>query len=107
VEDMLRLLDCLAVKDHRDHENFWSQQKYVTIEEVKRPESFLELLDNSDNALKGKRLAAPKMFIGGDDPKSKPTSHSSQTTKMTPHQATQTTSSASSQTGTAKSAASS
>jgi Asp-tRNA(Asn)/Glu-tRNA(Gln) amidotransferase A subunit family amidase len=70
---MLRLLDCLAVKDHRDHENFWSQQKYVTIEEVKRPESFLELLDNSDNALKGKRLAAPKMFIGGDDPKAKPT----------------------------------
>jgi len=73
VEDMLKVLDCLAVKDHRDHENFWSQQKYVSIEEVKRPGSFLELLSNSDNALKGKRLAAPKMFIGGDDPKAKPT----------------------------------
>lgn len=73
VEDMLRVLDCLAVKDHRDHENFWSQQKYVSIEEVKRPGSFLELLNNADNALKGKRLAAPKMFIGGNDPKAKPT----------------------------------
>jgi Asp-tRNA(Asn)/Glu-tRNA(Gln) amidotransferase A subunit family amidase len=120
VKDMLNVLDCLAVKDHRDHENFWSQQKYVTIEEVKRPESFLELLSNAENALKGKRLAAPKMFIGGNDPKAKPTfvseevialwksarktlessaqqsskqtSHSYQTTKTTPRQATQTTS---------------
>lgn len=73
VEDMLRVLDCLAVKDHRDHESFWLQQKYVSIEEVKRPGSFLELLNNADNALKGKRLAAPKMFIGGDDPKAQPT----------------------------------
>ena len=73
LEDMLRVLDCLAVKDHRDHENFWSQQKYVSIEDVKRPGSYLELLENADNALKGKRLAAPKMFIGGDDPKAKPT----------------------------------
>jgi Asp-tRNA(Asn)/Glu-tRNA(Gln) amidotransferase A subunit family amidase len=73
VEDMLRVLDCLAVKDDRDHENFWKQQQYVTIEDVKRPESFLELLNGCDNALKGKRLAVPKMFIGGDDPKAKPT----------------------------------
>ena len=73
LEDMLRVLDCLAAKDHRDHENFWSQQKYVSIEDVKRPGSYLELLENADNALKGKRLAAPKMFIGGDDPKAKPT----------------------------------
>lgn len=73
VEDMLRVLDCLAVKDHRDRENFWSKQQYVKIEEFKRPESFLELLDKSDNALKGKRLAAPKMFIGGNDPKAQPT----------------------------------
>ena len=73
LEDMLRVLDCLAVKDHRDHENFWSQQNYVCIEDVKRPGSYLELLENAENALKGKRLAAPTMFIGGDDPKAKPT----------------------------------
>jgi Asp-tRNA(Asn)/Glu-tRNA(Gln) amidotransferase A subunit family amidase len=73
VEDMLTVLDCLAVKDHRDYENFWSEQKYVTIEDVKRPDSFLELLHNADSALKGKRLAVPKMFIGGNDPKAKAT----------------------------------
>jgi Asp-tRNA(Asn)/Glu-tRNA(Gln) amidotransferase A subunit family amidase len=73
VADMLQVLDCLAVKDHRDHENFWSEQQYVKIEEVKRPESFLGLLQGSGEALKGKRLAAPKMFIGGEDPKAKPT----------------------------------
>ena len=82
VEDMLRVLDCLAVKDHRDHENFWSEQKYVTIEKVKRPNSFLELLDNSEKALKGKRLAVPKMFIGGDDPKAKPTFVSQEVTAL-------------------------
>lgn len=73
VADMLHVLDCLAVKDHREHENFWSEQQYVTIAPVKRPESFLDLLKDSGDALKGKRLAVPKMFIGGDDPKAKPT----------------------------------
>lgn len=73
VADMLSVLDCLAVKDHRAHENFWSEQTYVSIEEVERPESFLDLLKDSGSALQGKRLAAPKMFIGGDDPKAKPT----------------------------------
>jgi Asp-tRNA(Asn)/Glu-tRNA(Gln) amidotransferase A subunit family amidase len=73
VADMLQVLDCLAVKDHRDHENFWSEQRYVKIEKVKRPESFLDLVQGSGEALAGKRLAVPKMFIGGDDPKAKPT----------------------------------
>jgi Asp-tRNA(Asn)/Glu-tRNA(Gln) amidotransferase A subunit family amidase len=73
VADMLQVLDCLAAKDHRDHENFWSEQGHVKIEKVKRPESFLDLLQGSGEALAGKRLAVPKMFIGGDDPKAKPT----------------------------------
>jgi Asp-tRNA(Asn)/Glu-tRNA(Gln) amidotransferase A subunit family amidase len=31
VADMLQVLDCLAAKDHRDHENFWSEQRYFKI----------------------------------------------------------------------------
>jgi Asp-tRNA(Asn)/Glu-tRNA(Gln) amidotransferase A subunit family amidase len=73
VADMLQVLDCLAVTDHRDHENFWSKQQHVKIEKVERPASFSDLLPGSGEALTGKRLAAPKMFIGGNDPKAKPT----------------------------------
>jgi Asp-tRNA(Asn)/Glu-tRNA(Gln) amidotransferase A subunit family amidase len=73
VADMLLVLSCLAVKDHRESENFWSQQQYVTIAPVERPESFLDLLEDARDSLQGKRLAVPKMFIGGNDPKAKPT----------------------------------
>lgn len=69
---MLQVLECLAVKDPRAHENFWSEQQYVAIEEVKRPDSFLDLTETANSVLKSKRLAVPKMFIGGDDPKAKP-----------------------------------
>lgn len=72
VADMLQVLDCLAVKDHRAHENFWSEQKYAEIKDVERPDSFLDLMKESDSTLKGKRLAVPKMFLGGHDPKAKP-----------------------------------
>lgn len=71
--DMLQILDVLAVKDSRDHENFWAAQQYVKVEPVQRPDSFLDLLAGSGEPLRGKRLAAPKMFIGGDDPKGQPT----------------------------------
>lgn len=71
VADMLQVLECLAVKDPRAHENFWSEQQYVAIKDVKRPDSFLNLMKRSDSALKGKRLAVPNMFIGGHDPKAK------------------------------------
>lgn len=73
LEDMLQVLDILAVKDPREHENFWAAQKYVQLEPVKRPRSFLDLSGGCENFLRGKCLAAPKMFIGGDDPKAKPT----------------------------------
>ena len=73
VKDMLQVLDILAVKDSREQENFWSAQQYVQIEALKRPDSFPDLSDASEGSLRGKRLAVPKMFIGGHDPQAKPT----------------------------------
>jgi Asp-tRNA(Asn)/Glu-tRNA(Gln) amidotransferase A subunit family amidase len=73
VDDMLQVLDVLAVKDSREHENFWAAQEYVQIEEVGRPDSFLGLSLASEGSLRGKRLAVPRMFIGGHDPQAKPT----------------------------------
>jgi Asp-tRNA(Asn)/Glu-tRNA(Gln) amidotransferase A subunit family amidase len=73
VDDMLQVLDVLAVKDSRDQENFWAAQNYVQIEEVERPDSFLQLSPAFEGSLRGKRLAVPKMFIGGHDPQAKPT----------------------------------
>ena len=73
VDDMLQVLEVLAVKDSREQENFWAAQKHVQIEAVERPDSFLDLSLASGGSLRGKRLAAPKMFIGGHDPQAKPT----------------------------------
>lgn len=73
VEDMLQVLDILTAKDPRGHENFWAQQTYVSIKEVERPRSFLDLSQETANCLRGKRLAVPKMFINSPDPKAKPT----------------------------------
>jgi Asp-tRNA(Asn)/Glu-tRNA(Gln) amidotransferase A subunit family amidase len=82
VADMLQVLDYLTVTDHRECENFWSEQQYVKIEKVKRPDSFLNILQGSEEALKGKRLAVPKMFIGGNDPTAKPTFVSEEVTAL-------------------------
>jgi Asp-tRNA(Asn)/Glu-tRNA(Gln) amidotransferase A subunit family amidase len=79
---MLQVLDYLTVTDHRECENFWSEQQYVKIEKVKRPDSFLNILQGSEEALKGKRLAVPKMFIGGNDPTAKPTFVSEEVTAL-------------------------
>jgi len=73
VDDMLQVLDVLAVKDPREQENFWAAQQYTPIEKIERPDSFLDLSLESEGSLGGKRLAVPKMFIGGHDPQAKPT----------------------------------
>ena len=73
VDDMLQVLDVLAVKDSREQENFWAAQNCVQIEEAERPNSFIDLTNTSRDSLRGKRLAVPKMFIGGHDPQAKPT----------------------------------
>jgi Asp-tRNA(Asn)/Glu-tRNA(Gln) amidotransferase A subunit family amidase len=73
VDDMLQVLDVLAVKDAREQENFWAAQKYTQIEAFERPDSFPDLSLASEGSLRGKRLAVPQMFIGGHDPQAKPT----------------------------------
>lgn len=72
VEDMLQILNVLAAEDPRRDENFWAKQAHVPVEHVQLPGSFLDLVPASGNSLHGKRLAVPKMFISGDDPKAKP-----------------------------------
>lgn len=71
VDDMLEVLDVLVTRDSRDHENFWSAQRYTQITNVRRPPHFLNLSLSSDGTIRGKRFAAPKMFIGGHDPQAK------------------------------------
>jgi Asp-tRNA(Asn)/Glu-tRNA(Gln) amidotransferase A subunit family amidase len=82
VDDMLHVLDVLAVKDPREQENFWAAQEYVQIEKVKRPDSFLDLSLGSEYSLRGKRLAVPKMFTGGQDTQAKPTFVSEEVTAL-------------------------
>ncbi|KAM0718875.1 hypothetical protein Q7P37_005947 [Cladosporium fusiforme] len=72
IDDMLQILNVLTAEDARGSENFWVKQTYVPIESVKLPDTFLDLVPTSSNSLKGKRLAVPKMFVGGNDPKAKP-----------------------------------
>ena len=73
VEDMLTILDLLTVEDRTTDGDFWRQQTYVTVPKVERPASYLDLLPGADASLRGKRIAVPKMYIGGHDPKAKPT----------------------------------
>lgn len=73
VTDMLTILDVLTVKDRTTSGDFWREQSYVEIPIVERPSSYLDLVPEAENALRGKRIAVPKMYIGGHDPKAKPT----------------------------------
>lgn len=68
---MLTILDVVAVKDERSDEDFWRQQTLVKIPAVPRPKSFLDLISRAESSFNGKRVAVPKMFVGGDDPKPK------------------------------------
>jgi len=70
---MLALLNVLAVEDWTTDEQFWRQQKLVDIPECRRPDSYLDLLPGAKDSLHGKRVAVPKMYIGGHDPKAKST----------------------------------
>lgn len=72
VKDMMAILDVLVVKDEDTTSDFWRGQPFITLPEVDtvRPESFLTLAD--PDALKGKRIGVPKMFIGEDDPAAVP-----------------------------------
>lgn len=71
VADLLELLDVIVAQDDISASDFWRDQKFVKIPEVSnlRPESYLQLREQ--NALKGKRLGVPRMYIGFDEPHGK------------------------------------
>ncbi|KAG9645107.1 amidase signature enzyme, partial [Aureobasidium melanogenum] len=67
VTDMFSLLDVIAVKDDVTTCDFWREQPYVKLPYIDnlRPASYHLLSD--PNALSGKRIGVPKMYIGGTD----------------------------------------
>ncbi|GAA4283303.1 amidase [Brevibacterium daeguense] len=64
--DMLRLLDVLVQDDPITRGDFWRNQDVVRIPKPSehRPESYLDLQD--PEALRGRRLAVPAMYLGQD-----------------------------------------
>ncbi|KAF5680059.1 glu asp-tRNA amidotransferase subunit A [Fusarium heterosporum] len=67
VEDMFALLDTIVAKDPKTSCDFWREQPFVKLPEPDsiRPKTFFDLSD--PNALQGKRIGVPKMYIGGVD----------------------------------------
>lgn len=67
VADLFRVLDVLAVADQTPVGDFYNEQSVVSIPSITsiRPKSFSTLGDRS--SLKGKRIAVPSMYIGGND----------------------------------------
>jgi amidase len=65
--DMFTLLDVIAVKDEKTTCDFWREQPFVQLPEVHtvRPTSYQDLADV--NSLANKKIAVPKMYIGGKD----------------------------------------
>ncbi|KAH0275261.1 amidase signature enzyme, partial [Aureobasidium melanogenum] len=67
VTDMFSLLDVIAVKDDKTTCDFWREQPFIKLPNVDnvRPASYHQLSD--PNALSGKKIGVPKMYIGGTD----------------------------------------
>jgi amidase len=65
--DMFTLLDVIAVKDDKTTCDFWREQPFVQLPEIDsvRPASYQDLADAK--SLANKRIAVPKMYIGGKD----------------------------------------
>lgn len=66
VPELLELLDVLVQDDPNPRGDFWRVQQAVSIPKSSevRPESYAQLADKE--ALKGKRLAIPRMYINAD-----------------------------------------
>lgn len=64
--DMMRILDVLVQDDPNTRGDFWRRQSIIDIPRPSehRPSTYLELLDTE--ALRGKRLAVPRMYLGKD-----------------------------------------
>ncbi|KAI3585708.1 amidase signature domain-containing protein [Fusarium oxysporum f. sp. albedinis] len=67
MEDMFALLDVIVAADDKTSCDFWREQPFVKLPDVDsvRPKTFFDLSD--PNALKGKKIGVPKMYIGGAD----------------------------------------
>lgn len=67
MKDMFALLDVIVAKDENKECDFWRAQPFVALPDVTtvRPKSYHNLADT--NALAGKRIGVPKMYIGKID----------------------------------------
>jgi len=66
--DLLELLDVMVVDDPETRGDFWRRQPWVPLPKPSelRPASFTALAATSPQALAGKRIGVPRMFIGAD-----------------------------------------
>ncbi|MFJ6417176.1 amidase [Paeniglutamicibacter sp. NPDC091659] len=66
MNDMFRLLDVIVADDENTTGDFWRDQKAVELPAASdvRPGSYAELAD--PDALRGKRLGVPRMYLGKD-----------------------------------------
>lgn len=66
--DMIHILDVLATSNQDSSGDFWKSQPYITLPtlDTVRPQTYSSLADK--NALQGKRLGVPLMYIGGYSP---------------------------------------
>lgn len=67
MQDMFSLLDVIVAKDAVSTCDFWRAQPFVKLPDVEhvRPKSYHNLADSE--ALAGKKIGVPKMYIGGID----------------------------------------
>lgn len=67
LQDMFALLDVIVAQDEKTACDFWRAQPFVSLPDVVsvRPKSYYDLADA--NALAGKRIGVPKMYIGKVD----------------------------------------
>lgn len=67
MDDMFALLDVIVARDDNTSGDFWRAQPFVQLPNVDdiRPRAYQELADS--NALAGKMIGVPKMYIGGVD----------------------------------------
>jgi amidase len=67
LQDMFALLDVIVAQDEETACDFWRAQPFVSLPNVAsvRPKSYYDLADA--NALAGKRIGVPKMYIGKVD----------------------------------------
>ncbi len=68
VKDMLEILDVVVADDPDPRGDFWRMQKWVELPAASqhRPESYRALTQGGADALRGRRLGIPRMYINAD-----------------------------------------